>query len=85
MVNYIIKRFLTSEKSKATKIQVAFWIMTGSVVAWPLSTFTIFRSQELVFHFILGISWLTQITTCWDFLTTSMVHEENGNGGANNE
>lgn len=55
---------------------IAAWILlAGSCIGWPLSTLTWARDEP---PFVLGLSWLAIILTAWDILTTSQVHEEQG-------
>jgi hypothetical protein len=55
---------------------VASWVLLiGSIIGWPLSQLTIARDEP---PFTLGLSWLAIILTAADLLSTSQVHEEQG-------
>lgn len=62
---------------KSRKIRtIAAWVLLGgSCIGWPLSTLTWAQDEP---PFVLGLSWLAVILTAWDILTTSQVHEEQG-------
>jgi hypothetical protein len=56
---------------------VAAWVLLiGSIIGWPVSAVTVFRSEP---QGILGLSWLAIIIESGSLLTSSQVHEDQGN------
>lgn len=60
------------------RIIVAWALLVGSVVGWPLSAITWAKDEP---QFILGLSFLAIILTAWDILQTSHVRNEQEDGG----
>lgn len=54
---------------------LAWALLLGSLIGWPLSAFTLARGEP---QFILALSWLAITLTAMDLLTSSQVHEEQG-------
>ena len=55
---------------------IAAWILVvGSSIGWPVSALTWAKGEP---QFVLGLSWLAIILTAVDILSTSQVHEEQG-------
>lgn len=55
---------------------VAAWaLLVGALIGWPLTQLTIAKDEP---PFTLGLSWLAIILTAADLLSTSQVHEEQG-------
>lgn len=55
---------------------IASWVLlVGSIVGWPLSALTVARHEP---QFVLGLSWLAITLTAADLLTSSQVHEQQG-------
>jgi len=54
---------------------VAWVLLVGSVIGWPVSAVTVARDEPA---FILGLSWLAIIVSSAELLTASQVHEEQG-------
>lgn len=55
---------------------VAAWILlVGAVIGWPLSALTWAANEP---PFVLGLSWLAVILESASLLTSSQVHEEQG-------
>ena len=54
---------------------LAWTLVVGGLVGWPVSALTWARSEP---QFVLGLSWLAIILTALDLLTSSQVHEEQG-------
>jgi hypothetical protein len=58
---------------KRAEVALAWTLLVGSLVGWPLSAFTWAKSEP---QFILGLSWLAITLTALDFLKTSRVHRD---------
>ena len=54
---------------------LAWTLVVGGCIGWPVSAFTLARDEP---PFVLGLSWLAIILTALDLLTSSQVHEEQG-------
>ena len=55
---------------------ITAWILlVGSLIGWPVSALTWAHGEQ---QFILGLSWLSVILQCAELLTSSQVHEEQG-------
>ncbi|MFI6819252.1 hypothetical protein ACIBG7_43175 [Nonomuraea sp. NPDC050328] len=63
--------------SRARRMRtIGAWILlAASVIGWPLSALTVAKDEP---QFVLGLSWLAITLTCVDLLTSSQVHEEQG-------
>lgn len=58
----------------------AAWVLfVGSLIGWPLSALTWARDEP---QFVLGLSWLAITLTAADLITSSQVHEEQGEEGS---
>lgn len=55
------------------RIKGAWVLLVGSVIGWPLSALTIFKSEP---QGILGLSWLAIILTAADILATADTRSE---------
>jgi uncharacterized membrane protein YfcA len=64
-----------SQRARRARVAGARVLLAGSIIGWPLSALTVARDEP---PFILGLSWLAIILTCVDLLTSSQVHEEQG-------
>ncbi len=60
---------------RRARTTAAWLLLAGSVIGWPLSALTVARDEP---PFVLGLSWLAIILTSADLLSTSQVHEEQG-------
>lgn len=56
--------------SPKVRRRVAWVLLVGSIVGWPLSALTLASGEP---QFILGLSWLAIFFTAWDILQTSDV------------
>ena len=56
-----------------TRIKLAAWGLLATLVAWPVTSFTIFASKAVEWHAVLGLSWLAITVTCVDILCTTDV------------
>ena len=61
--------------SRQLRVIAAWVLLIGSIIGWPLSMFTWAKGEP---PFVLSLSWLAIILTAWDILTTSQVHQEQG-------
>lgn len=68
---------------KRLEVILAWCLLVGSLVGWPLSALTVARGEP---QFVLGLSWLALALTAADLLKTSRVHRDQGDdddpGGA---
>ena len=54
------------------------WVLViGSLIGWPVSALSWAKDEP---PFVLGLSWLAIVLTALDLLTSSQVHEEQGEG-----
>jgi len=53
----------------------AWCLLVGAIVGWPVTQLTIARDEP---PFTLGLSWLAIILTAADLVSTSQVHQEQG-------
>jgi uncharacterized membrane protein YfcA len=58
---------------KRAEVILAWTLLVGSLIGWPLSAFTVARNEP---QFILGLSWLAITLTAMDFLKSSRVHRD---------
>jgi uncharacterized membrane protein YfcA len=58
---------------KRAEVILAWTLLVGSLIGWPLSALTIARDEP---QFILGLSWLAITLTAMDFLKSSRVHRD---------
>lgn len=71
-----IARWVRSPRARRVRVAVAWCLLGGSIVGWPVSALTWAANEP---PFILGLSWLAIILTAWDIVQTSEVHEEQAN------
>jgi hypothetical protein len=64
-----------SQRLRRARTVLAWVLLVGSLVGWPLSALTWARGEP---QFVLGLSWLAISLTAMDLLTSSQVHEEQG-------
>jgi hypothetical protein len=55
------------------RIYLAWILLIGSLVGWPLSMFTLARTEP---PFVLSLSWLAITLTALDILSTTDVRKE---------
>ncbi|MGI5288041.1 hypothetical protein ACQEVF_32515 [Nonomuraea polychroma] len=67
-----------SQRARRARVIAAWTLLGGSIIGWPISALTLARSEP---PFILGLSWLAIILASADLLTSSQVHEEQGEDG----
>jgi uncharacterized membrane protein YfcA len=58
---------------KRLAVLLAWGLLIGSLIGWPVSAMTIARDEP---QFILGLSWLAIALTALDFVQTSRVHRD---------
>lgn len=58
---------------KRAEVVLAWTLLVGSLIGWPLSAMTVARNEP---QFILGLSWLAITLTAMDFLKSSRVHRD---------
>jgi uncharacterized membrane protein YfcA len=64
-----------SQRARRARVIAAWILLAGSVIGWPVSALTVARDEP---PFILGLSWLAIILASAELLTSSQVHEEQG-------
>lgn len=64
-----------SQRARRIRVIVAWILLVGSVLGWPLSIFTFAASEPRV---VLSLSWLAILIEACSLLTASQVHEEQG-------
>lgn len=62
-----------NHKFRRARTITAWILLIGSIIGWPVSALTIFRSEP---QGILGLSWFAIILTSADLLTTAQVNED---------
>lgn len=55
------------------RIYLAWVLLVGSLIGWPLSAFTFAKTEPIT---ILSISWLALVLTAWDILNTTDVRHK---------
>lgn len=60
---------------RRARVVIAWCLLIGATVGWPLSALTWARDEP---QFILGLSWLAVVLESANLLTSSQVHEEQG-------
>ena len=58
---------------KRAEVTLAWVLLIGSLIGWPLSALTVAKSEP---PFILGLSWLAITLTAMDLLKSSRVHRD---------
>lgn len=66
---------MTGPRGRRARVIGSWVLLGGSVIGWPLSALTVAADEP---PFILGLSWLAIILTSLDLLTSSQVHQEQG-------
>jgi hypothetical protein len=58
---------------KRAEVALAWVLLVGSLIGWPLSALTFARDEPQA---VLGLSWLAITLTALDLLKTSRVHRD---------
>jgi ribose/xylose/arabinose/galactoside ABC-type transport system permease subunit len=64
-----------SQRARRIRIVIAWALLVGALVGWPLSMLTVARDEP---PFVLSLSWLAIILAAAELLTASQVHKEQG-------
>jgi uncharacterized membrane protein YfcA len=64
-----------SQRARRIRVIAAWLLVLGAVAGWPLSLFTLAKDEP---PFVLSLSWLAILIEGVTLLTTSQVHEEQG-------
>jgi hypothetical protein len=64
-----------NQRLRRARTILAWMLLGGSLIGWPVSALTLARDEP---QFVLGLSWLAITLTAMDLLTSSQVHEEQG-------
>lgn len=68
-------RPVNSSRARRARTIGAWILLVGSIIGWPVSQLTVAKHEP---PFILGLSWGALILTSADLLSTSQVHEDQG-------
>lgn len=60
-------------KSKRSEVFLAWTLLGGSLIGWPLSALTLAKDEP---QFVLGLSWFAITLTAADYLKTARVHKD---------
>lgn len=63
------------QKARKVRVVLAWTLLVASIIGWPLTMFTLAKSEP---PFVLSLSWLAIILAAAELLTSSQVHEEQG-------
>lgn len=55
------------------RVRLAWLLLGGSLLGWPVSAFTFAREEPQV---VLGLSWLAITLTAWDVVSTTDVRSK---------
>lgn len=72
---------MMSPRTKRIRTRVAWWLLIGSIIGWPASSWWVWSYMGKFAPFeqlMLFLSCLAITIVAADFLTTSQVHEEQG-------
>ncbi|MEV0994639.1 hypothetical protein [Nonomuraea sp. NPDC050202] len=64
-----------NQRARRARVIAAWILLAGSIIGWPLSMLTVAQDEP---PFVLSLSWLAIILAAAELLTTSQVHEEQG-------
>jgi uncharacterized membrane protein YfcA len=64
-----------TQRTRRLRVIAAWVLLIGAIVGWPLSALTVASTEP---PFVLGLSWLAIILESSSLLTSSQVHEEQG-------
>ncbi|MEV0149088.1 MULTISPECIES: hypothetical protein [unclassified Nonomuraea] len=64
-----------SQRARKARVIAAWTLVAGTIIGWPLSAFTFAKHEPVV---VLCLSWLAILIEGVTLLTTSQVHEEQG-------
>lgn len=64
-----------SQRARKARVVIAWVLLAGSIIGWPVSMFSLAKDEP---PFVLGLSWLAIILASAELLTSSQVHEEQG-------
>ncbi len=64
-----------SQSARRARVIAAWVLLVGAVAGWPIAALTVAREEPQV---VLGLSFLAIIVEACTLLTSSQVHEEQG-------
>jgi hypothetical protein len=64
-----------SQRARRIRVIAAWILLVGSLVGWPVSMLTFARDEPPA---VLSLSWIALIISSAELLTTSQVHQEQG-------
>lgn len=67
-----------TSRRPAPRVVVAWVLLVGSTIGWPVSAFTFARDEPVT---VLGLSWIAIWIAALDVLFTAQVHEKQGRDG----
>lgn len=60
---------------------IAAWaLLVAACIGWPVTAVLQWLGYHIFEQVMIGLSWVAVIVVCADLLTSSQVHEEQGNG-----
>jgi uncharacterized membrane protein YfcA len=68
------------QRLRRVRTRAAWILLLASVVGWPVTAVLQWLGVPVFEQTMLALSWLAVIIVCADLLTTSQVHEEQGEG-----
>lgn len=64
-----------SQRARRARIVLAWILLAGSLIGWPVSMFTVAKHEP---PFVLSLSWLAITLAAAELLTSSQVHRDQG-------
>jgi hypothetical protein len=64
-----------SQRARRLRVIAAWVLILGTLAGWPISLFTLAKDEP---PFVLSLSWMAILIEGVTLLTTSQVHEEQG-------
>lgn len=64
-----------SQRARRARIVLAWILLVGSLIGWPVSMFTVAKHEP---PFVLSLSWLAITLAAAELLTSSQVHRDQG-------
>lgn len=65
--------------SPKAQLIVAWVLLVGSLIGWPLSQLTVARSEP---PFVLGLSWFAIVLGAWNTIVTTQVNKDLDDGAS---
>lgn len=75
MIKWMVKH-LRETITPERRVRGSMWILLFCIVAWPLSSVTIFYSPSLYAQALIGLSWLAIIGEALILIVTTDIRQE---------